>query len=113
MKYRKIGESVVEYIITRSMKELSCLTRYMIANYLGINQNYLSEKFKQETQMTVLQYLDLEKMKRAEELLKTRPDLTIRRISDLVGIEKLSQFRMKFRRTYALNPGKYRKVVKK
>ena len=113
MKYYKIGESVVEYIITRNLKELSNMTRYMIADHFGINKNYLSEKFKEETQMTVLQYLDFEKMKRAQDLIKTRPDLTIREISHLVGIEKLSQFRAKFKKAYLLSPGRYRLLIKK
>ena len=113
MKHKNIGESVVEYVITRNLKELACLTRYIIAENLGINKNYLSEKFKEETQMTVLQFLDFEKMKRAERLLKARPDLSIRKISDLLGIEKLSQFRMKFKRIYNLNPGRYRRLIKR
>lgn len=112
MKYNKIGESVVEYIITRDLPELSRLTRYKIADHFGINKNYLSEKFKKETQMTVLQYLDFEKMKRAEGLMKTRPDLTVREISNLLGIEKLSQFRAKFKKAYLLGPGRYRRLIK-
>ncbi len=113
MKHNNIGDAVVEYIITRNLKELSCLTRYIIANHLGLNKNYLSEKFKKETQMTVRQYLDFEKMKRAEGLLKTRPDLSIRKISDLVGIEKLCQFRKKFKKAYHMSPGRYRQLIKK
>jgi AraC-like DNA-binding protein len=113
MKHNNIGETVVEYIITRNLKELSRLTRYMIADHLGINKNYLSEKFKEKTQMTVRQYLDFEKMKRAEGLIKTRPDLSIRKISDLVGIEKLCQFRTKFKKAYHMSPGRYRRVIKK
>jgi AraC-like DNA-binding protein len=113
MKHKRIGEAVVEYIITRNLKELSGLTRYMIADHFGINKNYLSEKFKEETQMTVRQFLDFEKMKRAEGLIKTRPDLNVRKISDLVGIEKLSHFRMKFKKLYFLNPGRYRRLVRK
>jgi AraC-like DNA-binding protein len=113
MKYKKIGESVVEYIITRDLRELSSLTRYRIADHFGLNKNYLSEKFKEETQMTVRQYLDFEKMKRAEGLLKTRPDLSIRKISDQVGIEKLCQFRTKFKKAYHMSPGRYRRLIKK
>jgi AraC-like DNA-binding protein len=113
MKYQNISEPVVEFIVSRNLKELSGLTRYQIADYFGVNKNYLSEKFKNETQMTVLEYLDFEKMKRAERLLQTMPELTIREISDLVGIEKLSQFRKKFKKIYILKPGRYRKVLKK
>jgi two-component system, response regulator YesN len=113
MKYKKIGESVVEYIITRDLRELSGLTRYRIADHFGLNKNYLSEKFKEETQMTVRQYLDFEKMKRAEGLLRTKPDLSIRKIADLVGIEKLCQFRVKFKKAYHMSPGRYRRLIKK
>jgi AraC-like DNA-binding protein len=113
MKYKKIGEAVVEYIITRDLRELSSLTRYMIADHFGLNKNYLSEKFKEETQMTVRQYLDFEKMKRAEGLMKTRPDLSIRKVSDLLGIEKLCQFRAKFKKAYLLGPGRYRRLMKR
>lgn len=112
MKHDKISEFVAAYIISRNIGELSELTRYKIADYFGINKNYLSEKFKQETQMTVKEFLDFEKMKRAECLLKSRQDLSVKRISDMVGIVKLTHFRTKFKRTYGLKPGRYRSLFK-
>ena len=112
MKYENLSESVVEYVITRNIKELSQLTRYKIADEFGINKNYLSEKFKEGARMTVLEFLDFEKMKRAECLLKKRPDLSVKKISHFLGIENLTQFRSKFKKVYGLKPGKYRKVTK-
>lgn len=112
MRCKNIPQLVVEYIITRNLRELSLLTRYQLADRFGINKNYLSEKFKEETQMTVLQFLDFEKMKRAEWLLKTRPDLSVRKISDLLGIVKVNQFRSKFKKIYGVKPGRYRSLLK-
>lgn len=112
MKHSNISELVVEYIITMKMNDLSELTRYKIAGHFGINQNYLSVKIKQKTQMTVSQLIDFEKMKRAEKLLRTRSDITIEVISKMVGIMKCNQFRSKFKKFYGLNPGKYRSLFK-
>jgi AraC-like DNA-binding protein len=112
MKFRNIAEQVASYVISCSVGELSQLTRYKIANKFGINKNYLSEKFNREVQMTVLQFLELEKMKRAEKLLKCRHDMSVEKISHMLGIENLTQFRSKFKKTYGLKPGQYRKPFK-
>ncbi len=113
MKFESISEAVMEYVISRNIKELSDLTRYKIADHFGINKNYLSEKFKEDTQMTVLEFINLERMKRAECLLKKRCDIPVKRISVLVGIAKVSQFRAKFQSVYGLKPGRYRSAFKR
>lgn len=113
MKFEDIVEEVVEYILTRGLKELSQLTRYKIANHFGINQNYLSEKFKKETQMTIWQFLNFEKMRRAEFLLRTFHNLSVVTISKMVGSEKCQLFRKNFRKVFGINPGKYRSITVK
>jgi AraC-like DNA-binding protein len=112
MKHKNIPELVTEYIITRDLKELSQLTRYKIADFFGINQNYMSEKFKEGKRMTILEFINFEKMKRAEKLLVARSDLSVKEISEQIGIVKYNQFRMKFERIYGLKPGAYRKKIK-
>lgn len=112
MKYKSITEEAIEFIISRDLDELAGLTRYHVAATLGINKAYLSEKFKEDTHWTVLEFITFEKMKRAERLLQTRPDLTVNEISLKVGIVKCTQFRSKFKKVYGLKPGKYRKVTK-
>ncbi len=100
------------YVITRSLDELSQLTKYKIAETFHINKNYLLEKFRKETNTTVFAFINFEKMKRAEKLLTTRFDLSVEDISRMVGIVKCKQFRRKFKKIYGLNPGKYRKLFK-
>jgi AraC-like DNA-binding protein len=112
MKQRNIPESVIKYIVTRDLEELSRLTRYKIADAFGIHKNYLSEKFKEGSHKTVLEFIDFEKMKRAEELLKKRNDLSVEAISRMIGIVKCKQFRAKFERVYGMKPGKYRRLFR-
>lgn len=109
MKHINLCERVVEYILTRDLDELAQLTRYRLANTFGINKNYLSEKFKADTQRTVYEFIEFEKMKRAEKLLKTRTDLSVKDISRMVGVVKYVQFRAKFKKIYGLKPGEYRR----
>lgn len=109
MKHANLCDRVVEYILTRDLDELAQLTRYRLANAFGVNKNYLSEKFKADTQRTVWEFIEFEKMKRAEKLLKTRSDLSVKDISHMVGVVKYVQFRAKFKKIYGLKPGEYRR----
>jgi len=111
MKYKNIAEEVASYIISMNLKDLSQLTRYKIANHFGINQNYLSEKFKKKTQMTVWEFLNFEKMKRAEFLLRTRHNFSVAAISEMVGFAKCQLFRKNFKKVFGVNPGKYRTIA--
>jgi AraC-like DNA-binding protein len=112
VKYVKLADLVVAYIISRELKDLAQITRYKIADHFGVNRNYLSKKFKEGTQMTVLEFIEFEKLKRGETLLKARLDLSVKDISMQLGIVDVRQFRKKFRNTFGLNPGKYRTLYK-
>jgi AraC-like DNA-binding protein len=112
MKFTNIPETIIKYIVTRDLEELSQLTRYKIADAFGIHKSYLSEKFKQGTHKTILEFIDFEKMKRAEKLLKARVDLSVKDISKMIGIVKCEQFRDKFEKVYGMKPGKYRRLFR-
>lgn len=112
MKHLDTVEKVIVYIITRDIDELSELTKYQLAGKFGINKNYLTERFKKEMNMTVFDFIDFEKMKRAEKLLTTRYDLSVEEISKRMGIARCKHFRKKFRKIFGLNPGKYRLLFK-
>ncbi len=112
MKHFDIVEKVIVYIITRDIDELTGLTKYQLAGMFDINKNYLTERFKKEMNMTVFDFIDFEKMKRAEKMLVTRYDLSVEEISRRMGIARCKHFRRKFRKIYGLNPGKYRLLFK-
>lgn len=110
MKFQNVTDLIVEFIVSLDVRDLSTLTRDGIAYRFGINKSYLSEKFKEDTRRTVWEFINFEKMKRAEQLLRTRPDLSVKDISRIVGIVKAEQFRARFCKIYGLKPGKYRRT---
>lgn len=110
LKSRRIPAQVAEYVVALELEALAELTRDKLAEHFGINRSYLSEVFKRRANRTLWEFITFERMKRAEMLLRTRPDLTVEEISRRVGIVKCEQFRAKFYRIYGLNPGKYRRT---
>ena len=84
------------------------MTRYEISEAFEINMNYLSEKFKKGTGMTVFHFIEFEKITRAKFLIGEENDLSIEEISKIFGIQKTNQFRAKFKKYYYLTPGQYR-----
>lgn len=113
MKHKDITEKIIIYIMSCSLKELSQLTQYQIAETFDINKSYLSVKFKRDTNMTVYNFIEFEKFIRARVLLLINSDMTIEEISRIVGLEKTAHFSAKFKRYYFVTPGKYRQHLKK
>lgn len=111
-KHKYLFESVAIYIITRNLDQLSRLTRNDLAQTFQMNQNHLGAIFKKGAQKTVFNFIQFEKMKRAEVLLTTRHDLKVKQIAQMVGIPNCKRFRKKFSRIYGLNPCKYRLLHK-
>ena len=112
MKHENISAKIATFILSRTTKELSQITRYEIAEKFNINMNYLSEKFKRDTGITVFQFIEFEKITRAKNLLDLAEDLTIEEISMIIGIRKVNQFRWKFKKYYHITPGQYRLSLK-
>ena len=112
MKHKNLPENVVAYVLKCSNLELSDLTRKKIARHFSINESYLSRIFKKGTNLLLFEFLESIKIRRAEILLITRPDLTIKEISEMIGVCKPSQFRKKFKKYFGINPHKYRKIIK-
>jgi two-component system response regulator YesN len=112
MKHEKLTEEIIIYILTRELEELSQLTRYRIAEKFDVNENYLSRRFKKDTQVSLFDYIESAQVHRAAELLKERQDLSISDIKELVGIEKKQHFNKKFRKIMGINPHQYRELFK-
>ncbi len=112
MKYENIMELVIGYIITLDIAELADLKLSQIAAYFDLNRSYLSKRFNQEAPLTILKYIQLEKMKRGEMLLKTRYDLSVEAIASLLGITDVRRFRKNFKAMFGLKPGTYRSFFK-
>jgi YesN/AraC family two-component response regulator len=105
-------ESVAIYIITRELSQLSQLTRNRVAQYFGINKNYLGIIFKKCVKKTVLKFIEFEKLKRAEDMLTTKYNLHFKQIAQTVGMPRCDRFKKKFEAIYGLNPYRYRLLHK-
>lgn len=112
MKQFAVSEQIALKIMTSSIDELRMLSRYSIADELELTPNYISYRFKTDTNMTVLRFIDREKMIRAKSLLESHQKHPIKTISRMVGIAKPQHFSNKFQRIFGVTPGKYRKIYK-
>lgn len=88
-----------------SQKELNL---QQIANNIGFSKNYMSSLFKQETGMTIWNYLiNLRMLKARDMLLNTQ--LKLYEIADRLGYEDPIYFSRIFKDYYGLSPNEFKK----
>lgn len=80
----------------------------MIAEHLALNKIYMERLFKQETGMSVWNYLNDVRMERAAYYL-TNLNYPVGDIDDLVGIHSRQNFYLLFKKKYGISPSQYRK----
>lgn len=81
-----------------------------LANMVYLTPSYLSKLFKQETGMTITDYLIEMRIKKAKHLLKTCPDLKIHEIGCEVGYPDPAYFNKLFKRVVGVTPSEYKKI---
>ena len=82
-----------------------------VANELGVSVSYLQHRFKKETGLSLLDYRNAERLKKAKLLLKGCDDRIID-ISAACGFEDSSYFTKIFTREVGVSPTDYRKLNK-
>ena len=95
----------IEQIHNLKMQPVSAGT---IARNLNINRTYLSKIFRQETGMTMTDYIHSVKMDLAESLIAGR-NFSLHEISDLLGYESYSYFSKVFKKQKGVLPSKIQK----
>lgn len=83
------------------------LTRRQIATAVGVNQNYLSQIFRQEMNISPLDYLTRLRIQKAQELL-LRNRATITQIASEVGFNDSAYFSRVFHKMTGLSPQQFR-----
>lgn len=79
-----------------------------IAKHVGISRNYLLTKFKEETLMSIVDYIKLIKIEEAKRLLMYS-HLTIIEISEVLNFSSQSYFSAIFKELTGITPKEYRK----
>lgn len=80
-----------------------------IAERLSLNKIYIERVFRQETGMSIWNYLNNIRMEKALYYV-VNPTLPIGEIDELVGIHSRQNFYMLFRKKYNMSPQQYRKA---
>ena len=83
------------------------ITAERIAEKLFVSRPYLSKKFKEESGMTLTDFILKEKTEEAKRLLRYT-DKPLSSISVYLGFSSQSHFTRTFRKYVGLNPGQYR-----
>jgi len=101
--------SVLEYIHSNLTEDISLDS---IASQFFINKSYLGRLFKEATNYTVSDYINIERVRTAKlYLLKT--NYSIEKISQIVGFSYSSYFTRIFKKYTEVSPLQYRKKEKK
>lgn len=98
--------SAVKHYIADHLNEE--ITLSSLAETFHFSPQYLSKRFKEMYQMTVIQYVTKLRMEKAEALLK-QTDLPVQEIARIIGYEDDNYFGKVFRKYYGASPTQYRK----
>ena len=79
----------------------------MVADYFGMSISYMSQKFKKQTNRTLLDYITEKKFSYARELL-LETDYSIKVVSFMLGYNQPFSFIRKFKQEYGMTPMEYR-----
>ena len=109
-KYKRTGYSDV---INRAIKYIDLHFNQVIrlnqlAKSLYVHPNYLSQKFKDETQITISEYINQVRIKESKYLLKYKIELSITDIAYLVGYNDKNYFSKVFKHSEGITPKNFR-----
>jgi len=83
------------------------ITIQLLADVVYLTPTYLSNLFKKKTGMTIGQYLELIRIKKAEELLQN-PFLKLYQVAEMVGYQDANYFSKIFKKRTGMLPSEYR-----
>lgn len=86
------------------------LSLQSVADYVGLNEKYFTNRFTKETGETFSSYLTELRMMKAKELLKTT-SFKIYEIAEMSGYHNVEHFNRMFKKLNDISPAKYRKTM--
>lgn len=81
-----------------------------LAGMVYLTPSYLSKLFKQETGLTLTDYMIEIRIRKAKQLLKNAPDLKIHEIGTEVGYPDPAYFNKLFKRIVGVTPNEYKRI---
>jgi two-component system response regulator YesN len=103
LEYSSIVKKAVDYINLNLETEL---TLCEIAEELSVNSSHLSRKFKKDTGMTVVDYINRQRVEEAKLYLKSE-DVSITEVAYMVGFNDLNYFGRVFKKITSMTPSQF------
>ena len=103
-KFKKEVQAVIIYVNAHYMDKL---TLDGIADYVGLNREYLSRLFSKETGTGLFQYINEVRMKRAGEMIRSNKQVYVKEVAAAVGFDDPYFFSRKFKDFYGKTPSEY------
>jgi two-component system response regulator YesN len=104
-RYNRIIESTIQYINENYSLDISIND---LADLSGINANYLCSLFKNETNMTMVEYITFIRLEKAKEMLQKSQD-KLSDISQAIGYKDVKYFIRIFKKNIGITPNDFRK----
>ena len=104
-KFSKIVQSAIEYI-ARHFREKD-LSVAQIADYLHFSPDYPNVLFKQETKLTIKQYVNNYRLEKSMAMLE-KDFYKVTEIAELCGYDNANYFAKAFRKATGMTPTEYR-----
>ncbi|MCK4743571.1 MAG: AraC family transcriptional regulator [Sulfuriflexus sp.] len=104
-------QALNEYLTASKMYQNENLSLALLAGAMNISPHQLSELINSQYDMGFSQYIRLQRIEAAKQLLKTEADASVLSISMEVGFKSQSNFYAAFKEITGESPGNYRKTV--
>lgn len=104
--YSDLAKSVIDYLCANYSKSV---TLDQVSAGVGITKNYLCNAFKRNTGITILECLNLIRIRKAAELI-VYSDLSLAQVAQLCGYVSVSHFNRVFAHYIGLPPGQCRRA---
>ncbi|MBO9610254.1 MAG: helix-turn-helix domain-containing protein [Paenibacillaceae bacterium] len=108
-KEKDIGKDMQHYV-DQHYRNYS-FSLQMMADYFNVTPSYMSKSFKARTGVRLSDYLHQKRMDEARELL-LRTDMSLQDIVEQIGYSDVSSFIRKFKLSFGMPPGEFRKDMK-
>ncbi|MBD7967150.1 AraC family transcriptional regulator [Paenibacillus gallinarum] len=120
---KKYGTTGNSPSLSHSLERLAPLLQFMeeklsdpsvglseMAAVLSVSPRYVNTLFKQSFGETAYGYFILKRIRRAKEILTSRPDMTVKETAEAVGFRDASHFVATFRKIEGVTPEHFRKL---
>ena len=109
-KEKDVFRKMKEYIVEKEMYRDEKLNRDTLRKLVKLSKNNFAPMFEKYAGTSFISYVNGFRMKRAEESLKTKPQMSISEIAIDCGIPKIQTFYRLFQLHFGMPPAQYRKL---